>query len=161
MQFPSCLCCSAGCWLGVACLGPIISLCCPRCEWCIKSEDTLFTSRVLVNGKLECNWYMHKTCTLIPNVFIVISAITKNTKGIREWLATLSICYGLFKKVKHKISWGLRSDVPFAWWMWLQALGLCEFGGLKGVSHSRFYQKKKKTELMRPSSSINAVVFLS
>lgn len=117
--FSLAFCLSAGCRFGVACLGPILRLCCPRREWCIKTGDSLFTSRALINGKLEWNWYMHMTCTLIPNVFIVINAITMNTKGIREWLATLSICYGLFKKVKHRISWGLRSDVSFSRRTWL------------------------------------------
>lgn len=122
-------------------LGLILRLCCPRREWCMKTEDSLFISWVLINGKLELNWYMHMTCTLIPNVFIVINAITMNSKGIREWLATLSICYGLFKKVKQKISWGLRSDVSFPRWAWLQGLGFCELGGFKGVSPARFYRK--------------------
>lgn len=140
-NFSLALCLSVGCWLGVACLGPILRLCCPRREWCIKTEDSLFTSWVLINGKLERNWYMHMTCTLIQNVFIVISVITMNTQGIKEWLATLSICYGLFKKVKHKISWGLRSDASFARWTWLQALGFCELAGFKGVSHARCYRE--------------------
>lgn len=117
--FSLAFCLSAGGRFGVACLGPILRLCCPRREWCIKTGDSLFTSRALINGKLEWNWYMHMTCTLIPNVFIVINAITMNTKGIREWLATLSICYGLFKKVKHRISRGLRSDVSFSQRTWL------------------------------------------
>lgn len=155
-NFSLAFCLSAGCGFGVACLGPILRLCCPRREWRIKTGDSLFTSRVLINGKLEWNWYMHMTCTLIPNVFIVINAITMNTKGIREWLATLSICYGLFKKVKHKISWGLRSDVSFSQWTWLQALGFCKIGGYQGGSPCKILQQ---TELMRLSSSINAVVF--
>lgn len=126
-NFSPAFCLSAGCWFGVVCLGPILRLCCPRREWHIKTGDSLFASRALINGKLEWNWYMHMTCTLIPNVFIVINAIRMNTKGIREWLATLSICYGLFKKVKHKISWGLRSDVSFSWWTWLWALGFARW----------------------------------
>lgn len=139
LQCPPCLLPCVGCCFGVACLGPFLRLCCSTSEWCIKAEDSLFTSRALISGKFEWNWYMHMTCTLMPNVFIVISAITMNTKGIREWLALLSICYGLFKKVKHKISCGLQSGVSFAQWRWPQAFDFCELGGFREVSHAKCY----------------------
>lgn len=57
---------------------------------------------MLINGKLECNWYMHMTCTLILNVFIVISAITMNARGNGEWLTSHKLCYNLFKKFNFK-----------------------------------------------------------
>lgn len=58
---------------------------------------------MLINGKLECNWYIHVTCTLILNVFIVISAITMNARGNGEWLTSHKLCYNLFKKFSFKM----------------------------------------------------------
>lgn len=58
---------------------------------------------MLINGKLECNWYIRVTRTLILNVFIVISAITMNARGNREWLTSCKLCYNLFKKFSFKM----------------------------------------------------------
>lgn len=65
--------------------------------------ESTFSLWMLINGKLECNWYMHMTCTLILNVFIVISAITMNARGNWEWLTSHKLCYNLFKKFNFKM----------------------------------------------------------
>lgn len=58
---------------------------------------------MLINGKLECDWYIRVTRTLILNVFIVISAITMNARGNGEWLTSCKLCYNLFKKFSFKM----------------------------------------------------------
>lgn len=136
-NFSLAFCLSVGYWFGVVCLGSILRLCCPRREWCINTEDPWFTSQALINGELERNWYMHMTCTLIPNVFIMISTITMNTKGVRKWLATLSIVTVCLKKLNMKLVeiWGVMFHL------------CCEYGCKPWVfasweiSHARFYRE--------------------
>lgn len=76
----------------------------PFLQGCFVIINT-FSMWTLINGKLEWNWYMHMTCTLILNVFIVISVITMNASGISGWLTSFTIGYSLFfVKFNFKIS---------------------------------------------------------